>query len=107
MGLSSGKSEEAAPLPDAVFLALEHNASQKFVPSLLKRRPDLRIIDLAGDFRTPDPEGYRHYYGIEHTAPELLERFVYGFTEASADKIRRARLVRGDETAMGSDQKEG
>jgi len=79
--------------PDAVFLALEHNASQKLVPSLLKRRPDLKIIDLAGDFRTPDPEGYKHYYGVEHSAPELLERFVYGFTEASAEKIRRARFV--------------
>ena len=77
----------------AVFLALAHNASQKFVPELLARHPELRVIDLAGDFRTPDPEGYKKYYGVEHAAPDLIEEFVYGFTEAARERLRGARLV--------------
>ncbi len=78
---------------DAVFLALAHNASQEFVPALLDQHPDLRIVDLAGDFRSPDPEGYERYYGVKHKAPDLIHRFVYGFTEAVRDRIRGAQLV--------------
>jgi len=89
----SDPSEVSAEGVDAVFLALAHNASQNFVPGLLDRHPELRIVDLAGDFRTPDPEGYRKYYGVEHAAPELIGEFVYGFTEAARERLRGARLV--------------
>ncbi len=77
----------------AVFLALEHNASQQVVPDLLAANPALKIIDLAGDFRTPDPAGYERYYGVAHAAPALLPRFVYGFTEGVREAIAGAQLL--------------
>lgn len=78
---------------DAAFLALEHNASQELVPRLLEVEPAIRIVDMAGDFRTPDPAGYERHYGVKHKAPELLDRFVYGFTEAERERLRSAQLV--------------
>ncbi len=78
---------------DAAFMALEHNASQDVVPALLAANPALKIVDLAGDFRTPDPAGYERCYGRVHSAAGLLPRFVYGFTEAARDRVRGAQLV--------------
>ena len=77
----------------AVFLALPHHESQEVLPSLVDAYPETVFIDLAGDFRTPDAEGYRRYYGRDHQAPELLERFVYGFTEVQREALAGARLI--------------
>ena len=78
---------------EAVFLALPHHDSQEVLPQLVSAYPDTVFIDLAGDFRTPDAAGYRHYYGRDHQAPELLERFVYGFTEVQREALAGARLI--------------
>jgi len=78
---------------EAVFLALPHHDSQEVLPQLVSAHPDTVFIDLAGDFRTPDAAGYRHYYGRDHQAPELLERFVYGFTEVQREALAGARLI--------------
>ncbi len=77
----------------AVLVALPHNRSQEVIPALAERHPGIRFIDLGGDFRTPDPQGYLKHYGREHAAPEWLERFVYGFTEFQREKLPGARLV--------------
>lgn len=76
-----------------VFLALPHGESQTVLPPLAAEYPDTLWIDLAGDFRTPDPEGFRTYYGEEHRARDLLTRFVYGFTEGQREALGGARLI--------------
>ncbi len=78
---------------EAVLLALPHHESQEVLPPLVSAYPDTVFIDLAGDFRTPDADGYRRYYGRDHQAPELLERFVYGFTEVQREALAGARLI--------------
>ena len=78
---------------EAVFVALPHNKSQEVVPDLATRFPSVKFIDMGGDFRTPDTEGYRDYYGKEHQAPDWLERFVFGFTEFQRKELSGARLV--------------
>ncbi|MBN1418638.1 MAG: N-acetyl-gamma-glutamyl-phosphate reductase [Planctomycetes bacterium] len=78
---------------DVVFCALPHNVSQEWIPRWIRENPDVRIIDMGGDFRTPDPAGYAEYYGREHGAPDLLSSFVYGFVEAKREAIRGARYV--------------
>ena len=78
---------------EAVFLALPHHESQEVLPPLTNAHPDTVFIDLAGDFRTPDADGYRRVYGRDHQAPELLERFVYGFTEVQREALAGARLI--------------
>ena len=91
--LKADEAEKRFDEVEAVFLALPHHESQEVLPGLVSAQPDTVFIDLAGDFRTPDADGYRHYYGRDHKAPELLEQFVYGFTEAQREVLEGARLI--------------
>jgi len=77
----------------AVFVSLPHNQSQEVIPRLAGAHPAVRFIDMGGDFRTNDPAGYRQYYGREHSAPEWLPRFVYGFTEFQRASLKGAKLI--------------
>ncbi len=76
---------------DLAFCGLPHGASQAVVGEL---RNDVRhVVDLAADFRLDDPGLYPVWYGEEHTAPELLDEFVFGLPELFRDAIRGAELV--------------
>ena len=76
---------------DLAFCGLPHGASQAVVPEL---RDDVKhVVDLAADFRLDDPGLYPAWYGAEHTAPELLDEFVFGLPELFRDRIRGAELV--------------
>jgi len=76
-----------------VFVALPHNESQTVIPKLAEQSPGTVFIDMGGDFRTPDPAGYRKHYGSDHVAPGWLSKFVYGFTELQREKLRGAKLI--------------
>lgn len=76
---------------DLAFLSLPHGLSKELTPKLLEEGK--RVIDLSADFRLKDPELYKHWYGWEHPAPELLREAAYGIPEFNREKIRRARLV--------------
>ncbi len=76
---------------DAVFLALPHTVSMKFVPELVKAGK--KVIDLSADYRFPDAGAYREWYGAEHLDPAGLPEAVYGLTEIYRDKIASARLI--------------
>ena len=78
---------------DVVFLALPHSESQDVLPRLAGKFPGKVWIDMAGDFRTPDPEGFEKYYGEPHHAPDLLDKFIYGFTEGQREALARAKLI--------------
>jgi len=77
----------------AVFVALPHNESQTVIPRLAAAHPHVVFIDMAGDFRTDDPQGYARYYGSEHVAVDWLPRFVYGLTEFQRARLDGARLI--------------
>ncbi len=76
---------------DLVFLALPHGESQKLVPDLLGTVKVL--VDLSADFRLRDPALYPTWYGQDHAAPELLDRFVYGLPELFRADLPGASLV--------------
>lgn len=76
---------------DVVFLGLPHGASQAIVPELVGRVG--HIVDLAADFRLQDASLYPRWYGAEHVAPELLDRFAYGLPELYRDAIKGADHV--------------
>jgi N-acetyl-gamma-glutamyl-phosphate reductase len=76
---------------DLVFLALPHGRSQHLVPELVGRVGV--VVDLAADFRLRDPSLYPTWYGEAHTAPDLLDRFVYGLPELSRDELADANLI--------------
>jgi len=91
MSFSPIAAEELFDL-DLVFLGLPHGQSQSIVPKLVES-PVSHILDLAADFRLRDPEVYRRWYGAEHSAVDLLPRFVYGLPELYRTELEGARLI--------------
>lgn len=76
---------------DLVFFATPHNVAMNMVPELLAA--GARVIDLSADYRIRDAGVWSHWYGEEHTSPELLSQAVYGLPELNRAKIATARLV--------------
>ena len=81
---------------DAVFLAVPHTAALKIAPSLLDS--GVAVIDLSADFRLADVAIYESWYGVEHTAPELLATRAFGLPELFAEDLLRAK----DQHASGT-----
>jgi LysW-gamma-L-alpha-aminoadipyl-6-phosphate/LysW-L-glutamyl-5-phosphate reductase len=78
---------------EALFLALPHGEAQKHIDHYATLAP--RIIDLSADFRLCSPEHYQQVYGQPHSAPEWLERFVYGLPETRRSELRSASYISG------------
>ncbi len=75
---------------DCLFLGLPHGRSMELVPGLPE---DLKIIDLAGDFRLRDGRIFEKYYGKAHPSLDLQKEFVYGFTEINRKALVKTRRV--------------
>jgi N-acetyl-gamma-glutamyl-phosphate/LysW-gamma-L-alpha-aminoadipyl-6-phosphate reductase len=86
-------SSEDVPECDFLFLALPNGESMGAMESWLKKAD--RLIDLGADFRLKSAGDWSSWYGSEHTAPHLLDRFVYGIPELYGDEIRKAHWVAG------------
>jgi N-acetyl-gamma-glutamyl-phosphate reductase len=82
--------EQAA---DAYMLALPHGVAATYAARLREARPEALVVDLSGDLRLPTAAAYKHWYGHEHPAPQLIGRAVFGLTEAYRDRLAGARLV--------------
>lgn len=76
---------------DVVFLCLPHAASIEPVRTF--QATGVRVIDLSADFRLTDPAVYQRWYGVAHTAPDLLPQFVYGLCELNRAQLHDARLI--------------
>jgi len=91
---------------DVVFIALPHGQAASIAPDLVAS--GVCVIDLGADFRLPDANDYREFYGLDHPAPELLPggpgrpaaggrgpipAAVYGLPEVHRGALRAARLV--------------
>jgi len=76
---------------ELLFLATPHEVSLEAAPAALKA--GAKVVDLSGAFRLKDPAVFAHWYGMPHTAPELLPEAVYGLTELNGEAVRGARLV--------------
>jgi len=75
---------------DVAFFALPHGQALGLIPSLPTR---VKAVDLSGDFRIDDPDVYSAHYKLDHTAPDLQTRFVYGLTETNRDAIANAHYI--------------
>lgn len=78
---------------DVLFLAMPHGQSQKMIDQYAKLAP--RIIDLAADFRLRDKDYYEEWYGHTHSAPDWLDKFVYGLPEIHRTDLQKANYVSG------------
>lgn len=76
---------------DLVFFATPNGIAMGMARALLDK--DVRIVDLAADFRLEDPQLWQQWYGMEHACPELLQNAVYGLPEMNRAAIAGARLV--------------
>ena len=82
-------------LPDAdvVFSCTPHTEAMAIVPNLL--RDGRLVVDLSADFRLRDAATYQAWYGVPHSAPDLLPRAVYGLPETRRAQLKGAHLVSG------------
>lgn len=76
---------------DVVFFATPNGTAMRMAEALLER--EVKIVDLAADFRLSDPSVWEHWYGESHVCPGLLHEAVYGLPEVNRERIRTARLI--------------
>ena len=75
---------------DFVFCALPHGLTQNVIANLPRH---LKIVDLSADFRLRNLDDYAYWYGHEHYAPDLQDKFIYGLPEFYRDNIKGAQYV--------------
>lgn len=75
---------------DVVWFALPHGESQRLVPKVIDQVA--HVVDLAADFRLP-LDGYTRWYGGEHAAPALLDRFSFGLPELHHTELETAEHI--------------
>lgn len=76
---------------DIVFFATPNGVAMAEAAALLEA--DVRIVDLAADFRIKDIAAWEKWYALKHAAPSLVEEAVYGLPEVNRERIKGARLV--------------
>ena len=76
---------------DVVFFATPHGVAMAQARELVGA--DVRIIDLAADFRLSDPAEFERWYKMPHACTDLLAEAVYGIPEINRGAIRTARIV--------------
>lgn len=76
---------------DAVFFATPHGVAMSQAKELLAS--NVRILDLAADFRLKDTKVFEQWYGMPHQCPDILEEAVYGLAEINREAIKKARVV--------------
>ncbi len=75
---------------DVAFFALPHGQALSLIPNLPE---NVKVVDLSGDFRINDSDVFREFYKLEHTAPDLQAKFVYGLTETNREQIKSAQYI--------------
>jgi len=76
---------------DVVFFATPHGVAMQQAQALLAH--DVRIIDLAADFRLQDTAAFERWYGMPHNCPDVLAQAAYGLVECNRAAIATARVI--------------
>lgn len=76
---------------DVVFFATPNGVAMQQTRELLAK--NVRVIDLAADFRIKDVATWEKWYGMTHACPELITEAVYGLPEINREHISKAKLV--------------
>jgi N-acetyl-gamma-glutamyl-phosphate/LysW-gamma-L-alpha-aminoadipyl-6-phosphate reductase len=78
---------------DVLFLAVPHGQSSQAIEHYSGLAE--RVIDCSADFRLRDPAIYTRWYGLDHQAPDWLDRFTYGLPERYRRALADARYASG------------
>ena len=76
---------------DVVFFATPHGVAMSMAPELTAA--DVKVIDLAADFRINDLETWSKWYGFEHTCPDMMKQVAYGMPELFRDEVKKANII--------------
>ncbi len=74
-----------------VFFATPHGVAMAQARELVAA--DVKIIDLAADFRLKDPVEFERWYKMPHSCPDLLAEAAYGLPEMHRRAVAAARIV--------------
>lgn len=76
---------------DLYFIALPHGEAIRYVPLLISEGK--KVIDLGGDFRLNKKDEYEKWYGINHSAPQLLNEKIYGLADYYCTNYTSSNLI--------------
>ena len=76
---------------DVVFFATPHGVAMRQAPALLAA--NVKIIDLAADFRLQDIETFEQWYKMPHSCADILKDAVYGIPELYREQIKSAKVI--------------
>lgn len=76
---------------DVVFFATPHGVAMSQAQALLDA--NVKVIDLAADFRLQDTAVFEKWYKMPHSCPDVLRSAVYGIPELYRDKIKSAQVI--------------
>ncbi|KAA0889203.1 N-acetyl-gamma-glutamyl-phosphate reductase [Pusillimonas sp. ANT_WB101] len=76
---------------DVVFFATPHGVAMSQAEQLLKH--NVRIIDLAADFRLQDTSAFEKWYKMPHACTDILREAAYGLVELNREKVAAARVI--------------
>ena len=75
---------------DMVFAALPHGVTHGIAKGLPKTT---KLVDLSADFRLSDPEVYKYWYGLDHTAMDIQPSVAFGLPEFYRDDVAGAQIT--------------
>jgi len=76
---------------DVVFFATPHGVAMSQVQELLDA--NVKVIDLAADFRLQDVAVFEQWYKMPHSCPNVLREAVYGIPELYREKIKSSKVI--------------
>jgi N-acetyl-gamma-glutamyl-phosphate reductase len=76
---------------DVVFFATPHGVAMSQAEALLAA--NVKLIDLAADFRLQDTAVFEKWYKIPHSCPDVLGKAVYGIPELNREQIKLAQVI--------------
>ena len=76
---------------DVVFFATPHGVAMRQAPALLAA--NVKIIDLAADFRLQDSAVFEQWYKMPHSCADILKDAVYGIPELYREQIKSAKVI--------------
>ena len=76
---------------DVVFFATPHGVAMSQARTLLNA--NVKIIDLAADFRLQDIAVFEQWYKMPHSCADILKDAIYGLPELNREQIKSAKVI--------------
>lgn len=76
---------------DVVFFATPHGVAMSQAQELLDA--NVKVIDLAADFRLQDTAVFEKWYKMPHSCPAVLKKAAYGIPELYREQIKSAQVI--------------